>query len=529
LPVRGVGIIEGASIACVLVAFVTTACLSPAVHPEGADGSALHFEPRTAFATGATPGGIAGGREASELAADLRAKLPALTLENDGRLAELAARVAVETQGRRRPPSLTELDDLAREVGFVGPVPFVAALPRVGGTWQHLDDYLASIPNNMRFNRMGVSVLDFGGAHAAAVALGSEHVELASVPRRVAISEHVVLRGKVADEYRNPQLVWTRPDGTTKRASASTEGSIDVDSGPLERGMHRIEILATGPAGLEVVANFPLAVGVDVVGLTESAEAVDESDPKAAMLLLTNGARKRAGLAPLELDAALESVAYAHSQDMVSAGFFGHQSPTTGTVDDRMKAARLRVTLVGENVARAPSPRDAHAMLMASPGHRDNILNPRFSRVGIGVVFEPGKNPPAFTVTEVFGAYASPLPDLAAAAAASFAAIARKRAQSNLPALTRMGPLDDVARDVARRVLAEPTANLSELVPKVIGRRLTGVVHGAPLILTSYPIAPEDVANDEHLAEAKFHRMGVALAQSTETPPTTVAVVILAQ
>ena len=63
----------------------------------------------------------------------------------------------------------------------------------------------------------------------------------------------------------------------------------------------------------------------------------------------------------------------------------------------------------------------------------------------------------------------------------------------------------------------------------VIGRRLTGVVHGAPLVLTSYPIAPEDVANDEHLADAKFRRMGIALAQSTETPPTTVAVVILAQ
>ena len=60
------------------------------------------------------------------------------------------------------------------------------------------------------------------------------------------------------------QLLWTRPDGTTKRASASKEGSIDVDSGPLERGIHRIEILAMGPAGLEVVANFPLAVGVSL-------------------------------------------------------------------------------------------------------------------------------------------------------------------------------------------------------------------------------------------------------------------------
>src|SRR5262249_48091400 len=162
----------------------------------------------------------------------------------------LAARVAVETQSTQKPPTLTALDARARDVGFVGPPPFVGVFLRADGGWRNLDEYFASIPNNMRFNRMGITVLDFGGARAAAVALASEHVRLDRVPRSVAVSEHVTLRGKVDDGYRSPEIVWTRPDGSTKRANPSRDTSINADSGPLDRGVHRVEILAEGPAGL---------------------------------------------------------------------------------------------------------------------------------------------------------------------------------------------------------------------------------------------------------------------------------------
>jgi len=107
-------------------------------------------------------GGVSGGPSAEELAGEIRTKLPSLELTNDGRLAELAARVAVATQDKRRAPGLTELDALARDVGFVGPVPFIGVLRYEDGKWDRLDDYFAAIPNNMRFNRLGVSVLDFG-------------------------------------------------------------------------------------------------------------------------------------------------------------------------------------------------------------------------------------------------------------------------------------------------------------------------------------------------------------------------------
>ncbi len=40
----------------------------------------------------------------------------------------------------------------------------------------------------------------------------------------------------------------------------------------------------------------------------------------------------------------------------------------------------------GENLAGAPTVERAHTSLMNSSGHRANILNPRYTHVGIGIV-----------------------------------------------------------------------------------------------------------------------------------------------
>jgi len=52
---------------------------------------------------------------------------------------------------------------------------------------------------------------------------------------------------------------------------------------------------------------------------------------------------------------------------------------------DRMRQGGARFRAAGENIALAPTVEVAHNGLMNSPGHRENILNPAFGRVGIGV------------------------------------------------------------------------------------------------------------------------------------------------
>jgi uncharacterized protein YkwD len=57
-----------------------------------------------------------------------------------------------------------------------------------------------------------------------------------------------------------------------------------------------------------------------------------------------------------------------------------------GSPDERVRAAGVTVSLVGENVARAASATLAHRALWASPSHRSNLLEPNYQVVGIGVV-----------------------------------------------------------------------------------------------------------------------------------------------
>jgi uncharacterized protein YkwD len=117
-------------------------------------------------------------------------------------------------------------------------------------------------------------------------------------------------------------------------------------------------------------------------------DLVLQMDPQAEaqMVALVNEERMAVGLQPLTLDPRLVPVARAHSEEMFRLRYFGHQSPVTGTPFDRLDQDGIRYSRAGENLAYAQSVTVAHRGLMASEGHRDNILRPEFTRIGIGVI-----------------------------------------------------------------------------------------------------------------------------------------------
>jgi uncharacterized protein YkwD len=109
-------------------------------------------------------------------------------------------------------------------------------------------------------------------------------------------------------------------------------------------------------------------------------------DLEAAMLQLVNKERIAAGLKPLAADPELTEVARKHSADMFARGYFAHDTPEGRDPFERMREAGVRFTTAGENLALAPSVRVAHTGLMNSPGHRANILQKDFGRLGIGIM-----------------------------------------------------------------------------------------------------------------------------------------------
>ncbi len=122
-----------------------------------------------------------------------------------------------------------------------------------------------------------------------------------------------------------------------------------------------------------------------------SAGSADAMQPEAEQLLaLANQARVAAGVRPLEWDGSLAVAARKHSLRMAAEGPIAHRYRGELDVSERAGQAGARFSLIEENVAIGPTPREIHEEWMHSSGHRTNLLNPEVDRVGIAVVASRG-------------------------------------------------------------------------------------------------------------------------------------------
>lgn len=100
---------------------------------------------------------------------------------------------------------------------------------------------------------------------------------------------------------------------------------------------------------------------------------------------LTNEQRAKNGLPPYVWDDAIAAVARAHSKDMGARNFFSHVNPDGVDPFQRMRVGGISFSYAGENIAGGPSAGIMMNNWMNSPGHKANILNSGFHRIGVGV------------------------------------------------------------------------------------------------------------------------------------------------
>jgi uncharacterized protein YkwD len=124
--------------------------------------------------------------------------------------------------------------------------------------------------------------------------------------------------------------------------------------------------------------------------------------PKAALspilatraLQLINNARARGARCgtetfgpapPVILSNMLADVAYGHANDMAVNNYFEHDDLQGKTPSDRVRATGYQEKLVGENIAYGPKSVDEVVQgWLDSPGHCENIMDPRFVEMGLG-------------------------------------------------------------------------------------------------------------------------------------------------
>ncbi len=355
----------------------------------------------------------------ASLQARLVSTLRPLVGEPDGGLCRLAQELA------RLPDALIEfppglLDELRAWTGVPEPTPHVvsvdATMPCMGAACDPWVEALVDAAVRMRHQehagqtRVGVGVFTTPSRQRAIVVVQRRVLALAPLPTQVALQAGLRLNGRLLAGHTHPAVEFVDPKGGMHILAPRVDGTdftthVPCNAGP---GRYQVEVLTEGSAGVEVAANFPLWCGQPrptsalLVSLERLQPGVHPRDVEGVLAHAVQEARRAHNLPALQWHRGLAAVARAHSQDMRQGQFVAHRSTRTGEAPERLRAANIEASVVRENVALGHGPYGIHEGLMASPGHRRNILATDVTMFGIGVVLDTRETPPAVLVTEVF-------------------------------------------------------------------------------------------------------------------------------
>jgi uncharacterized protein YkwD len=119
----------------------------------------------------------------------------------------------------------------------------------------------------------------------------------------------------------------------------------------------------------------------------------EEKEIEKKIFLLVNAEREKRNIPKLEFSEILNKLAKGHSSDMAEQEENTHLSSSGEGYTERLVREGIYFITNGENVAVSDtfSAEIIHQSLMESKGHRENILNPDFDLVGIGVIYKKGR------------------------------------------------------------------------------------------------------------------------------------------
>jgi uncharacterized protein YkwD len=148
---------------------------------------------------------------------------------------------------------------------------------------------------------------------------------------------------------------------------------------------HRLRRGAAVLLAVGALTALPLLAPVASAAPAPAAVTAAQAAQLNQVFALTNQYRQQNGCRALIRNSYAEKAAQGHADWMNTTGTFSHTGANGSSFVDRMKAAGY-ANPGGENIAYGQ--RDAQAVMTAwmnSPGHRANILNCTFTRIGLGV------------------------------------------------------------------------------------------------------------------------------------------------
>jgi len=161
-----------------------------------------------------------------------------------------------------------------------------------------------------------------------------------------------------------------------------------------ERNLAGIALLVVAVFGLAYSIKSLITTNPGLLSAVITSILVDE----------TNTERLSENLKPLEFNPILASAAQLKANDMVSKTYFAHTSPEGKSPWYWFKESGYKFIYAGENLAvNFVDSEDVVRAWMNSQGHRANILNDKFSEIGIAIASGVYNGSPSIYVVQLFG------------------------------------------------------------------------------------------------------------------------------
>lgn len=229
------------------------------------------------------------------------------------------------------------------------------------------------------------------GSEIVAAVTADVLADLERTPTMARVGEWITIKGRMLVPASEAKVVLLGPRGQPRTVLASLNGkevraTFSVD----QPGEWVVQVLASASTGPRPVLEAQIMAGTSAPlkfaetaapGEDAAAGVADDTDALRAMI---NAARASEGLKPLARDTSLDKLAIEHSAKMRDQRTVGHELGG-GDLTDRLTAAGVAFHSRGENLAAAATIVRAHRALWLSPSHRSNLLDSRFTRIGLGV------------------------------------------------------------------------------------------------------------------------------------------------
>ena len=231
---------------------------------------------------------------------------------------------------------------------------------------------------------VGASVFLLGGAWSQSPADNAAAYDDGRSSRQVVITETQAAPTADSDQIR-AGLLWVSA-GLQPTPTFTPVPPTPVPTSPAEQGGYE----PSAPPASNPQVSAPSVVAPPPAAGCPTAPMYGYGQ---ALFNAINDARAQNGMGPLAADGCVTYVAQIRSDDMATRGYFAHESPDGSSAFSLLDAYGVPSGWAGENLARNNYPEDqtvavAIRDLMASPPHRENILNPNYTAMGVAAALD---------------------------------------------------------------------------------------------------------------------------------------------